>query len=119
MCRCVFDLPAKERELATLREQAQSPDLWSDQAHAQRVMKGVSRLESLLAIWQDLEGNSRDLQALLELAEEASDEEHDALAGDIERELSVLERQYAALELQLTMGGPYDGRNAMVSIHAG
>ena len=118
-CRCVFDLPAKERELATLREQARAQDLWNDQAHAQGVMKGVSRLESLLATWQDLEAHSSDLQALLELAAEASDEQHEALAADIEGELSVLERQYRGLELQLTLGGPYDGRNALLSLHAG
>ena len=82
MCRCDFDLPARERELAQLREQAQSPDLWDDQNQAQRVMKGVARLESLLATWQDLEAKSRDLQALLELAEEAGDEGQADLAEE-------------------------------------
>ncbi|MEX2445991.1 MAG: peptide chain release factor 2 [Dehalococcoidia bacterium] len=114
-----LDLPEKERELDGLREQAQSPDLWDDQAEAQRVMKGVARLESLLATWQNLEGHSTDLQTLLEMAAEAGDEDQAALADDIREELSELEREFDALEVQLTLSGPYDGRNALLSIHAG
>ena len=82
-------------------------------------MRGVSRLESLLATWHTLETASHDLQALLELAAEAPEAEWPALETDIEAELSVLERQYRALEIVLTLGGPYDARNAVLSIHAG
>ena len=70
MCRCDFDLPAKQRELDDLREASQAPDLWNDRADAQRVMRGVARLEGLLTTWQNLEAHSADVQALLELAQE-------------------------------------------------
>ena len=116
--RCDFDLPAKQAELDTLREASQASDLWDDRANAQRVMRGVARLEGLLATWQDLEAHSADVQALLELAEEATDEERESLTEDIERDLSALEREYQALEIALTLGGPYDARNALLSIHA-
>ena len=82
-------------------------------------MRGVARLEGLLGTWHTLETASRDVQELLELAAEASTEEQAELAGDIERELSDLERQYRALEIVLTLGGPYDARHAVLSIHAG
>jgi peptide chain release factor 2 len=119
MCRCVFDLPVKERELQQLREQSQDPDLWDDQERAQRVMKGVARLESMLQTWGDLEQHSQDVQALLELAAESDEEEREALLADLNAELGALERQFDALEVQLTLGGEYDARNAVLSIHAG
>jgi len=81
-------------------------------------MRGVARLEGLLNTWQNLEAHSADVQALLELAEEASDEERVELTEDIERDLSELEQEYTALEVALTLGGPYDARNALLSIHA-
>ena len=118
MCRCDFDLPARQHELDALREASQASDLWDDRAHAQRVMRGVASLEGLLATWQNLEVHSADVQALLELAAEAKEEERAGLTEDIERDLSELEREYHALELVLTLGGPYDQRNALISIHA-
>lgn len=119
MCRCGFDLPARERQLERLRRESQSPDLWDDQHHAQRVMKGVARLEALIETWAVLEQSSQDLQELTELALEVDEEEREALQADIERELADLEARYHALELQVTLSGPYDDRNAMLSIHAG
>ena len=82
-------------------------------------MKAVARLESLISTWSTLESGTSDLEELLALADETDDEEREALARDIGRELRQLERQFAALEVQLTLGGPYDGRNAVLSIHAG
>ena len=116
--RCDFDLPAKQHELNLLRDAAQASDLWDDRANAQRVMRGVARLEGLLTTWQNLEAHSADVQALLELAAEATEEERAGLTEDIERDLSALEREYEALEIALTLSGPYDQRNALISIHA-
>jgi peptide chain release factor 2 len=119
MCRCGFDLPARERQLERLRRESQSPDLWDDRQHAQSVMKGVARLEALIETWAVLEKSSQDLQELAELADGVGEEEREALQSDIEHELADLEAQYAALELQVTLSEPYDDRNAMLSIHAG
>jgi peptide chain release factor 2 len=120
MCRCDFDLPAQERRLAELREAAQAPDLWDDQKRAQRVMKDVARLENLVETWNRLETGSSDIQELVAMAEAIDDEDElAALTADLESDLAKLEREFDALELQLTLGGDYDDRNAMLSIHAG
>ena len=120
MCRCDFDLPAQERRLAQLRELAQAPDLWNDQQRAQRVMKEISRLERRLATWNELETGSTDIQELVGLAEGVEDEDElAALTADLESELATLEAEFDALELELTLGGEYDERNAMLSVHAG
>ena len=119
MCRCGFDLPAKQAELGRLQKLAADPGLWDDRNRAQKLMQQVARLESLIATWTDLERRSSDLEGLVALAHEAGDEEHEELAADIDAELSGLEAQFAQLEIALTLGGEYDARNALVSIHAG
>jgi peptide chain release factor 2 len=119
MCRCDFDLVGKQSRLEESREAAQAPDLWDDQERAQGVMKEIARLERIVSTWELLERESQDLQGLLALAEETEGDEREALERDIERELGLLERQFDDLEISLTLSGPYDSRNALLSIHAG
>ena len=120
MCRCDFDLPAQELRLAELREAAQAPDLWDDRNRAQRLMKDVSRLEHLVETWSVLEAGTSDIQEFIALAgAEENVEERRALVADLKAELATLEDQFTALEVQLTLRGEYDERNAMLAIHAG
>ncbi|MDP6604824.1 MAG: peptide chain release factor 2 [Dehalococcoidia bacterium] len=114
-----LDLPAKEQTLARLQKEASAPDLWDDQANAQRVMRDVAALESLITTWTTLETRSTDLEALVALAEETDEEEQAELSIDIAAELDELEGQYGRLEISLTLGGEYDARNAVLSLHAG
>ena len=74
MCRCDFDLPNLERELADLRAQSSAPDLWDDPQRAQALMKRVARLESTTTTWADLECGLNDLEGLLALADESDAE---------------------------------------------
>ncbi len=85
-------------------------------------MKQVARLESVISTWIDLERRSSDIEQLVALAVESDDadeRERDALAADIRAELDELEGEYEALEVALTLGGEYDARNAVLSVHAG
>lgn len=103
-----------------MREEAQAPNLWDDRNNAQHLMKEISQLENLVGKWNVLESDSIDIQEIATLASAEGDElEQEALTDDLEVELSRLEEQFAALEVQLTLSGEYDNRNAMVSIHAG
>ncbi len=119
MCRCDFDLPNLERELAGLREQSAAPDLWDEPRRAQTLMKRIARLESVTDTWADLERGLTDLEELLALAAETEESERDALLADMDTELQKLERQFADLDFALTLGGEYDDHNAVVDIHAG
>ena len=118
-CRCGFDLPARERELSEARAQSAAPDLWDDSERAQALMRRVARLERQVESWRGLERRSADLGELAELADETEGAERDALAADIERELSPLEAQFAEIEVALMLGGPYDDHDAVLAIHAG
>ena len=119
MCRCDFDVPALERELAELREQSAASDLWEQPQRAQALMKRVSKLEATTTTWADLERGLNDLEELLALAEESDEVERESLLVDMDRELQTLERQFADLEFALTLGGQYDDHNAVLDVHAG
>ncbi|MSP22350.1 MAG: peptide chain release factor 2 [Dehalococcoidia bacterium] len=114
-----LDLPDIEARLLPLKQQAQAPDLWNDQHGAQRVLQEIARLEKTLTTWGDLEREIGDLEGLIELAGEAPDNERPAIEKDIDGELAGLEGRFGDLELELTLGGQYDRRHAVLAVHAG
>ena len=118
MCRCGFDLPARERELAEARDRSAAPDLWDDPGRAQALMRRVARLEGQVEAWRGLERRCADLADLADLAADTEGEERDALAADIGGELAELEARFAEFEVGLMLAGPYDDHAAVIAIHA-
>ena len=66
--------------------------------------------------WQNQEKRFEDLEVLLDLAQEESDEAALAEAAD---ELRVQEKDLRRLELEMLLGGEDDNKNAFITIHAG
>ncbi|MEZ4502731.1 MAG: peptide chain release factor 2 [Dehalococcoidia bacterium] len=114
-----LDLPALEARLEQLRAQSAAPDLWDDQQRAQQVMQELARTEGTVTTWDDLARETEDLEELIGLAADAPEDEREALGADLATELAGLEARFADLEFALTLGGPYDGRNAVLAVHAG
>ncbi|HJM75618.1 MAG TPA: peptide chain release factor 2 [Dehalococcoidia bacterium] len=114
-----LDLPARQQALTGLQKEAADPNLWDNQEHAQQVMRRVASLESLISTWAKLEQRSTELQELVTMAQETGAKEQAALGDDIRDELGSREAEYKRLELALTLGGDYDARNAVISLHAG
>ncbi len=119
MCRCDFDLPALDRELAELRTQTEDPDLWSQPQRAQTLLKRVARLEGTSTTWATLAREIEDAEAMLELAAESAGEEQAAVLAELDSEVASLEARFAGLEFALTLGGEYDDHNAVLDVHAG
>jgi len=82
-------------------------------------MQELSRTEATVTTWDDLARETEDLEELIALAADAPEDERDALGADLATELVGLEARFADLEFALTLGGPYDGRNAVLAVHAG
>jgi peptide chain release factor 2 len=66
--------------------------------------------------WERITRLLQDVEALVELAEEAADL---SLAADIDRELNELAATVDALELRYLLSDPDDIRDALLTIHAG
>ncbi|HET9499283.1 MAG TPA: peptide chain release factor 2 [Marmoricola sp.] len=112
----VLDLDRIRAEIADLGEQVAAPDLWDDQANAQRVTGQLSHLQGTLDRYQGLADRLDDLGILLELAREEGDA--DSLA-EAEGELDKLHKSVEQLEVRTLLSGEYDAREAIVSVRAG
>ena len=112
----VLDLDELRREIAQLSEQASAPNLWDDQANAQRV---TSRLAARQADLDRVTSQRQRLDDLAVLVELADAEDDAATRTEAEKELSDLRRAVDALEVRTLLSGEYDSREALVTIRSG
>jgi len=66
--------------------------------------------------WRGIEKRITDVAELLLLAQEEKDSD---LAADVQSEVDQSAQQLEEMEFELAFSGPYDSRNAILSIHAG
>jgi peptide chain release factor 2 len=111
----VLDLPALERELAELNEQAAAPDLWDDQERAQQVNSRLSHVQGELNRVGSIRSRVDDLAVLHQLAEDEDDADTRAEA---ERELAAVRKAIGELEVRTLLSGEYDQREAMVTVRS-
>jgi peptide chain release factor 2 len=113
----VTDVPKLAAEIADLEVQAGRPELWEDQENAQRVTSRLSHAQAELRRLTDLRRRLDDLPVLFELAEGDSADAGDALT-EATSELARLRKDLAALEVRTLLSGPYDPRDALVTIRS-
>jgi peptide chain release factor 2 len=112
----VLDLDAMRTEITSLQDEVGAPDLWDDQANAQRVTGRLSTLQAELERITGLRQRLDDLEIMVQLGQEEGDD--DALA-EAESELARLHTQIESLEVRTLLSGEYDERDALVSIRSG
>ena len=112
----VLDLPRMRADMAELQEQVSAPDLWNDQAHAQRVTGRLSVLQSELDRVSELRSRLDDVQLMAQLAAEESDA---PTQTEAETELSRIVKAIEALEVRTLLSGEYDARDALMSVRSG
>ena len=90
------------------------PGFWDDQERAAATSAEHARLQRRLDTFRGLEADLADLEDLEELA--ADD---DSIAGELAEQRESVEARLAELEEARLFSGPYDGGDAVVSVHAG
>src|SRR5258708_922392 len=113
---CVFDAPGKQARLNELDLQAASPDLWSDQAEAQQVMRELAAVREELDPGIAVERRTGDM---LELVELAALEDDQGVLDEAERDMAGLLKEVDELEFKLRLNGPYDRSDAIMTITVG
>jgi peptide chain release factor 2 len=83
-------------------------------ATGQVVMRRLGELTNVVERWNGLNESAGDL---LEFAEIAADDPD--LLAEIETQSLSLLRDVDALELEMTLSGPYDAKNALMVVHSG
>jgi peptide chain release factor 2 len=112
----VLDLGRLRKEKDDLEVQASAPDLWDDQAAAQKVTSRLSYVQAEIGRLEKLRSRVDDALVLLDLAEA----ENDASSLDeVGTEITSLHGAVEELEVRTLLSGDYDSREALVSIRAG
>ena len=111
----VLDPEAKRAELRELEEQVSAPDLWDDQANAQRVTSRLSMLQGEVERVTGLRQRLDDVQVLLQLGAEEGDADS---ITEAEQEIVRLRKDISGLEVRTLLSGEYDERDALVTIRS-
>lgn len=89
---------------------------WDDVEQAQQVMQHLARLKEEMEVWRNLSTRIRELQDLFSLAQQEDDQ---AMGEEIATEANKLAEELDKMEFRLAFSGPYDAKDAILSIHAG
>ncbi len=90
------------------------PSFWNNKDKASNILKSISRLESNIKVWDDLEKRHGDITVLLEFAENGEVEDKEII-----HELNQYEKIINDLELKLILGDNQDIQDAILTIHPG
>jgi len=112
----VLDPAHLDKEIARLQEQASAPDLWDDTDAAQKITSALSHRQSELARIVSVRSRLADLDVLVQMAAEESDEDSEA---EVLVELAQLETLLGEMEVQTLLDGEYDALPAVLTIRAG
>jgi len=112
----VLDLDQMRREKAELEEAAAAPDLWNDQARAQKVTSQLSHISAEISRLEKLRSRLDDAKLLLEMAEAEGDT---STINEVKAETADLRKAISEVEIRTLLSGEYDSREALVAIRAG
>jgi peptide chain release factor 2 len=112
----VLDLDRLRKEKDDLEAEASVPNLWDDQAAAQKVTSRLSYVQAEINRLERLRSRIDDAQVLLELAEAEDDAPS---LEEVGAEITTLHGAIEELEVRTLLSGEYDSREALVTIRAG
>ena len=105
-----------EAKIQDLENLAAQPELWDDQAKAQQILQDLNDSKARLEQLHGWKTNLEEVETILELLEEDSDE---MLFGEAQSVLAQMGQALEQWELQQLLSGPYDKSGAVLTINAG
>ncbi len=112
----VFDLTGLRTRLEELETEMSRPDLWDDRERAEKTSREKTSLERELGLFDELETALDDAATLLELAEEADDDDTRAEAAE---NFHQVEDALEEAETRQLLGGEHDRGDVILSINSG
>jgi peptide chain release factor 2 len=112
----VINLDALAATIEQLKVEASAPDLWDDQAKAQKVTSALSQQQSLFEKVSAVKQRLADLPVLIEMANAEADE---SAKREAKAECDALAQAISTLEVQTLLNGEFDARGAVVTIRSG
>lgn len=91
-------------------------DFWDDSEKAQKLMKEMNSLKSSIKDYEDLKNKYQDVETLIEIAYEESEE---SLIDEIKEMLEGFIKDFEEYKLRTLLSERYDKYNAILTLHAG
>lgn len=104
-----LDIPKKKKRYDILGGEAAKPGFWDNAEEATKVMQEFGDLKKEI---EEVHNLTEELETLVSLSGETDD-------GSLTSDFKNIKDRVAKLKLASFLSGPYDGKNAIVSIHAG
>ena len=109
-------MAGKEARRAAIDGEMAKASFWEDTRRAQGLVQERAELARTLGTFKDLVRQAEEARLLWEMATEAGDE---SMTTEIQEGLQRAGAALEAFELKVTLSGPQDRKNAIVSIHPG
>lgn len=111
-----MDWDTAEHRLEEFNARVEDPDLWSDAAKAQKLMRERQVLVDAMATHKSIKQDLSDTVELIELGEMEGDEE---VVAEAEESLMALALTAAEKELEALLNGEADSNDTFLEIHSG
>jgi len=111
-----FKIEDLKTEIDDLRQQMEAPDFWQDQARAVIVSRRAENLQRDYQRWLNLEQSLKETKELTAMALADQDAR---LLSELSAKAENLASELRLLENSSLYTGPYDERDALLSINAG
>jgi len=109
-------LGEKQARRDELEAEMNGPSFWNDQDKAKLTIAEMKTLNAVIKPFEELVSKAENLQATVELAEEAETDEFD---DEVKALVQSGEADFQSFELRSMLGGPNDHCNAFLTVHAG
>ncbi|MBQ6067321.1 MAG: peptide chain release factor 2 [Clostridia bacterium] len=107
---------AVKEEIEKLEEQTASEGFWNDVTAANAVNTKLAGLKNRLKRYEDLKADYEDTLTLIEMCNE---EEDDSMVEECKEGVERVKATVDQLTLETLLTGQYDGKNAILTFHAG
>lgn len=94
----------------------EAPGFWDDVSYSQDIMKKVKNMKDTLADFEGIDSLYEDIQTMIEMAEEESDQE---LVDEIGPMLEDFAKRLESLRIKTLLSGEFDRDDAVLTLHAG
>ena len=103
-------------EVEMLELKSAEPGFWDNMEQAQKITQRMADLKGRDERYRKLVSRAEDAMALIEMGDEAEDL---SLLPEAQAELEAVEQEIETMRLSTLLTGEYDGRNAILTFHAG
>ncbi len=112
----IFDFDVKAERLTEVRRELEDPAIWNKPERAQELGRERAQLEQIVNTFATLTDGLTDARDLLQLA---ADEQDEATADAVAKDLESYEKELAAMEFRRMFSGKTDPNSAFLDIQSG